>query len=251
MAIRLPKSQDSFLTMRLLSGKMCNDGRPVLVVKRERTSTITSTFSIGYDANAFGLKHSINLNISNSEKTDDFENNRLNEEFNDLDGDGVFEPDDGETFNDYGIDGKDGTGDFGENDNLFTTFVSSNFTSTQISVVVNTKYDIPLKTQIQFLQNNNETSGQPKFTYTVFSAGGEYSMLNEKLTLNGGLKRSSTTGGIDFNENRISVGARYKIGNNQSILAKADFSKRTENADTDSEKTFSDTIFRARYSLSF
>lgn len=220
--------------------------------KRELTSTITSTFSIGYDANAFGFKHTINLNISNSEKTDDFEDKRLDEEFNDLDGDGVFEPDDGETFNDYGIDGLPNTGDFGENDSMFSSFVSSNFTSTQISVVVNTKYDIPLKTQLQFLQNNNETSGISKFTYTVLSAGGEYLMLNKKLTLNGALKHSSTSGGIQFSENRISIGARYKIGANQSILAKADFSKRTENAtETNKEKSFSDTIFRARYSLSF
>jgi len=217
---------------------------------RERTSTITSTFSIGYDADALGLKHSINLNISNSEKTDDFDDDRLKEEFEDIgpdsilgtldagEGNGVYDL--GEPFLDSDGDGK------------FFSFVSSNFTSTQISVVVNTKYDIPLKTQLQFLQNNNETSGQPKFTYTVLSAGGEYLMLNKKLTLNGALKHSSTSGGIQFSENRISFGARYKIGANQSILAKADFSRRTENATkTNKENSFSDTIFRARYSLSF
>ena len=205
--------------------------------KRELTSTITSTFSIGYDADALGLKHSINLNISNSEKTDDFENDRLKEEWIDLNDNGVVDAGEFEDLN---------------GDSAFSSFVSSNFTSTQISVVVNTKYDIPLKTQLQFLQNNNETSGQPKFTYTVFSVGGEYLMLNKKLTLNGALKHSSTTGGIQFSQNRISVGARYKIGANQSILAKADFSRRTENAtETKPEKSFSDTIFRARYSLSF
>ena len=207
--------------------------------KRELTSTITSTFSISYDASAFGVKHTINLNISNSEKTDDFEDDRLREVFIDLDGDGIFDPGE-ETFTDL------------NGDNAYSSFVSSNFTSTQISVVVNTKYDLPLKTQLQFLQNNNETSGQPQFTYTVLSVGGEYLMLNKKLTLNGALKRSSTTGGIEFRENRISVGARYKIGKKQSILAKADFSSRTENAtETTQEKKFNDTIFRARYSLSF
>ena len=77
-------------------------------------------------------------------------------------------------------------------------------------------------------------------------------MFNEKLALNGALKRSSTTGSIEFNENRISVGARYNIGGNQSILANANFSTRTEKGtDGNSDKTFNDTIFRARYSLSF
>ena len=211
--------------------------------KRELTSTITSTFSIGYDATAFGLKHNINLNISNSEKTDDFEDDRLREKWTDSNDNGVVD-----------------AGEFVDlnGDNAFSSFVSSNFTSTQISIVVNTQYDYPLKTQFQFLQNDNETSGQTQFTYTILSVGGEYLMLNNKLTLNGGLKRSSTTGGIQFSENRISVGARYKIGSNQSILAKADFSTRTEKATGSieennfvEEKTFNDTIFRARYSLSF
>ena len=211
----------------------------LFVDKRELTSTITSTFSIGYDANAFGAKHNINLNISNSEKTDDFEEDRLNEEFIDLDGDGVFDPGE-ETFTDV------------NGDSAFSSFVSSNFTSTQISVVVNTQYDLPFKTQFQFLQNKNETSGQLPFTYTILSVGGEYLMFNEKLALNGALKRSSTTGSIEFNENRISVGARYNIGGNQSILANANFSTRTEKGtDGNSDKTFNDTIFRARYSLSF
>ncbi len=43
----------------------------------------------------------------------------FSEPFTDLDGDGVFEPDDGETFDDFGLDGVPGSGDFGEGNGQF------------------------------------------------------------------------------------------------------------------------------------
>lgn len=177
---------------------------------RELNSTVTSTFSIGYDLNAFGYKHSINLNVANSERTDDFRETRD------------------------------------------SSYVISENSSTSLSIVVNTRYDIPFKSQLQFLTNKNQSAGAAEFTYTVFGFGGEYLMLNEKLTLLGNLKRSTTSGGVEFTENRLSVGARYKITDKQSILANADYSTRNQKAiGSKPAQTFNDYIIRARYSISF
>ena len=177
---------------------------------RELNSTVTSTFSIGYDLNALGYKHSINLNVANSVRTDDFRKDRD------------------------------------------SSYVISENSSTSLSIVVNTRYDIPFKSQLQFLTNTNQSAGAAEFTYTVFGFGGEYLMLNEKLTLLGNLKRSTTSGGVEFTENRLSVGARYKITDKQSILANADYSTRNQKAVGNTlAKTFNDYIIRARYSISF
>ena len=177
---------------------------------RELNSTVTSTFSIGYDLNAFGYKHSINLNVANSERTDEFREDRD------------------------------------------SSYVISENSSTSLSIVVNTRYDIPFKSQLQFLTNRNQSAGADAFTYTVFGFGGEYLMLDEKLTLLGNLKRSTTSGGVEFTENRLSVGARYKITDKQSILANADYSIRNQKAiGSKPAQTFNDYIIRARYSISF
>ncbi|MCH7886886.1 MAG: hypothetical protein IIA58_02885 [Candidatus Marinimicrobia bacterium] len=177
---------------------------------REQNSTVTSTFSIGYDLNAFGYKHSINLNVANSERTDDFRETRD------------------------------------------SSYVISENSSTSLSIVVNTRYDIPFKSQLQFLTNKNQSAGAAEFTYTVFGFGGEYLMLDKKLTLLGNLKRSTTSGGVEFTENRLSFGARYKITDKQSILANADYSIRNQKAvGSKLAKTFNDYIIRARYSISF
>ena len=177
---------------------------------REQNSTVTSTFSIGYDLNAFGYKHSINLNVANSERTDDFRETRD------------------------------------------SSYVISENSSTSLSIVVNTRYDIPFKSQLQFLTNKNQSAGAAEFTYTVFGFGGEYLMLDKKLTLLGNLKRSTTSGGVQFTENRLSFGARYKITDKQSILANADYSIRNQKAvGSKLAKTFNDYIIRARYSISF
>ncbi len=178
--------------------------------RREENATVTSTFSIGYDVEALGFKHKLNLNISNSERSDEFQATRD------------------------------------------TLFVSSEFNSSQLALVVNTEYDFPLKTQVQFLTNSNETAGLNKFTYTVFGVGGEYLMLNKKLVLNGNLKYSTTTGSIEFSESRLSVGARYKITVKQSILASAELAQRTQSAgEGKPDESFSDYIVRARYVISF
>ena len=174
--------------------------------QREQNSTVTSTFSIGYDLNAFGFKHIINLNVANSERTDEFREKRD------------------------------------------SSYAISEFSSTSLSIVVNTQYDFPFKSQLQFLTNRNQSAGADAFTYTVFGIGGNYLMLNEKLTLLGNLKYSTTSGGIEFTESRLSVGARYKITDKQSILANADYSIRNQKA---IGKKFNDYIIRARYSLSF
>jgi len=173
---------------------------------REQNSTVTSTFSIGYDLNAFGFKHIINLNVANSERTDEFREDRD------------------------------------------SSYAISEFSSTSLSLVINTQYDFPFKSQLQFLTNRNQSAGAEPFTYTVFGIGGNYLMLNEKLTLLGNLKYSTTSGGIEFTESRLSVGARYKITDKQSILANADYSLRNQKA---IGKKFNDYIIRARYSLSF
>lgn len=181
-----------------------------VIDRREQNATVTSTFSIGYDVEALGLKHKLNLNVSNSERTDEFR------ELRDI------------------------------------TFVSSEFSSTQFALVVNTEYDFPLKTQIQFLTNNNETAGLEPFTYTVFGVGGEYLMLNEKLVLTGNLKYSTTTGSVEFTESRLSGGVRYNITKKQSILASTQFANRTQSAGVGlPDESFNDYIVRARYAISF
>ena len=181
-----------------------------LIDRREDNATVTSTFSIGYDVEALGFKHKVNLNVSNSERSDEFREDRD------------------------------------------SSFASSEFSSSQLAFVVNTEYDFPLKTQVQFLTNSNETAGLNKFTYTVFGVGGEYLMLNKKLVLNGNLKYSTTTGSIEFSESRLSGGARYKITVKQSILASAEFAKRTQSAGEDKpDESFNDYIVRARYVISF
>ena len=181
-----------------------------LIDRREENATVTSTFSIGYDVEALGYKHKVNLNVSNSERTDEFRMDRD------------------------------------------SSFTSSEFSSTQLALVVNTEYDFPLKTQVQFLTNKNETVGLSKFTYTVFGVGGEYLMLNKKLRLNGNLKFSTTSGTVEFNESRLSGGARYSITVKQSILASAEFAKRVQSAgEGKPDETFNDFIIRARYAISF
>jgi len=181
-----------------------------LIDRREENATVTSTFSIGYDVKALGYKHKLNLNVSNSERTDDFHEDRD------------------------------------------SSFTSSEFSSTQIALVVNTEYNFPLKTQVQFLTNNNESAGLSDFTYTVFGVGGKYLMLNKKLELNANLKYSTTSGTVEFNETRLGGGARYYITKKQSILASAEFANRVQSAGQDEpDETFNDYIVRARYSISF
>ena len=181
-----------------------------VIDRREQNATVTSTFSIGYDVEALGFKHKLNLNVSNSERTDEFRDKRD------------------------------------------TSFVSSEFSSSQFALVVNTKYDFPLKTQVQFLTNNNETGSSKPFTYTVFGVGGEYLMLDEKLVLTGNLKYSTTSGSVEFKESRLSGGARYKITTKQSILASAQIAKRTQSAGAGiPDESFNDYIVRARYVISF
>ena len=181
-----------------------------LIDRREENATVTSTFSIGYDVEALGYKHKLNLNVSNSERTDEFREDRG------------------------------------------SSFTSSEFSSTQIALVVNTEYNFPLKTQVQFLTNNNESAGLSDFTYTVFGVGGKYLMLNKKLELNANLKYSTTSGTIEFNETRLGGGARYYITPKQSILASAEFANRVQSAGQDEpDESFNDYIIRARYVISF
>ena len=181
-----------------------------LIDRREENATVTSTFSIGYDVEALGYKHKLNLNVSNSERTDEFREDRD------------------------------------------SSFTSSEFSSTQIALVVNTKYNFPLTTQVQFLTNNNESAGLSDFTYTVFGIGGKYLMLNKKLELNANLKYSTTSGTVEFNETRLGSGARYYITKKQSILASAEFANRVQSAGQDEpDESFNDYIIRARYAISF
>ena len=181
-----------------------------VIDRREENTTVTSTFSIGYDIEALGFKHKLNLNVSNSERRDEFRDKRD------------------------------------------SSFVSSEFSSSQFALVVNTEYDFPLKTQVQFLTNSNETGGSKPFTYTVFGVGGEYLMLDEKLVLTGKLKYSTTSGSVEFKESRFSGGARYKITTKQSILASAEIAKRTQSAGAGKpDESFNDYIVRARYVISF
>ena len=206
--------------------------------RREENATVTSTFSIGYDIEALGLKHKLNLNVANSERKDQFIDERLNEPFEDLNMNGSWDID--EPFTDT------------NGDSAFNFFISSEFSSTQFALVVNTDYDFPLKTQLQFLTNSNETVGLGKFTYTVFGVGGVYKMLNEKLELNGSLKYSTTSGTAEFNEGRLSGGARYNITKKQSILASAEFANRVQSAgEGKPDESFNDYIVRARYVISF
>ncbi|TFB12236.1 hypothetical protein E3V55_01365 [Candidatus Marinimicrobia bacterium MT.SAG.3] len=199
--------------------------------RRLNNATVTSTFSIGYDVEALGLKHRLNLNVSNSESKDEFEQERLNEKFEDDNLNGRRDPN--ENFTDENEDGK------------YNSFSSSNNTSAAIALVVNTEYNFPLKTQVQFLTNNNK-SELSEFGYTFFGVGGKYLMFADKLEINGNLKYTSTSGTIEFNETRLGGGARYYITPKQSILASAEFKKRVQ-----PEKTFNDYIVRARYSISF
>ena len=181
-----------------------------LIDRREENATVTSTFSIGYDVEALGYKHKLNLNVSNSERTDEFREDRG------------------------------------------SSFTSSEFSSTQIALVVNTEYNFPLKTQVQFLTNNNESAGLSDFTYTVFGVGGKYLMLNKKLELNANLKYSTTSGTIEFNETRLGGGARYYITPKQSILGSAEFANRVQSAgEGKPDESFNDYIIRARYVISF
>ncbi len=182
----------------------------LLIDRREENATVTSTFSIGYDVEVLGYKHKLNLNVSNSERSDEFQADRA------------------------------------------TSFVSSEFTSTQFALVVNTEYDFPLKTQVQLLTNNNKTVGSDDFTYTVFGVGGKYLMLNEKLELNGNLKYATTSGTVEFNESRLSGGARYNITEKQSILVSAEYANRVQSrGEGEADETFNDYIVRARYAISF
>ena len=181
-----------------------------LIDRREDNATVTSTFSIGYDVEALGYKHKLNLNVSNSERTDQFREKRLEK------------------------------------------FVSSEFSSTQIALVLNTEYNFPLKTQVQLLTNNNESAGLSDFRYTVFGVGGKYMMLNEKLELSGNLKYSTTSGTVEFKESRFSGGARYNITAKQSILASAEIANRVQSKGAgEPDESFNDYIIRARYSISF
>ena len=178
--------------------------------RREENATVTSTFSIGYDVEALGYKHKLNLNVSNSERTDEFREDRD------------------------------------------SSFTSSEFSSTQIALVVNTEYNFPLTTQVQFLTNNNESAGLSDFTYTVFGVGGKYLMLNKKLELNANLKYSTTSGTIEFKETRLGGGARYYITPKQSILGSAEFANRVQSAgEGKPDESFNDYIIRARYVISF
>ncbi|MCH8299167.1 MAG: hypothetical protein IIC39_01315 [Candidatus Marinimicrobia bacterium] len=181
-----------------------------LIDRREENATVTSTFSIGYDVEALGYKHKLNLNVSNSERTDEFREDRD------------------------------------------SSFTSSEFSSTQIALVVNTEYNFPLTTQVQFLTNNNESAGLSDFTYTVFGVGGKYLMLNKKLELNANLKYSTTSGTIEFKETRLGGGARYYITPKQSILGSAEFANRVQSAgEGKPDESFNDYIIRARYVISF
>jgi len=127
-----------------------------------------------------------------------------------------------------------------------------------------TIYNIPLTTVLSFATNrNNAAGGRHAFQYNMVSFSGNYSLLNRRLTLRGGVNLTSavrktnvdSTGAPtatpitaeDYKRLAFNMGGRLQIATKHSLLVDMSFI----NFDDKKSRHYQDSIIRFRYEFRY
>ncbi len=124
---------------------------------------------------------------------------------------------------------------FLERDSLF---MSPNLSSNVANLTISTQYNIPLKTNINFILNSSRLStgpgqiGEQKF----FTSGidGEYSFFERGFKINSGLNINFGNGIVDMSWIGIKLGLNWKFSDSFQISSQADYRSKVINSKTKS-----------------
>ena len=124
---------------------------------------------------------------------------------------------------------------FLERDSLF---MSPNLSSNVANLTISTQYNIPLKTNINFILNSSRLStgpgqiGEQKF----FTSGidGEYSFFERGFKINSGLNINFGNGIVDMSWIGIKLGLNWKFSDSFHISSQADYRSKVINSKTKS-----------------
>ena len=134
------------------------------------------------------------------------------------------------------------------------------FSSNILLINVRTRYNVPLTTTVSYSTNKNSmAAGQSDFRFNMLGFGGEYQLLDQKLTTFAELRFTGASGTsvsgdiIDYSRNHFRLGAHYYFGPRHFITLDANIltlNNRGIVADQ-SQKSYTDRIFRLRYERFF
>lgn len=132
-------------------------------------------------------------------------------------------------------------------------------------ISLRTVYNFPLTTVISYATNQNSAAGMTDFDYSMFSLAADYSLLNRRLNVRGGLNTTSAVGTLtqivdslgtqiaiesdytDYTRTAISLGGSFEINRHHALLLDMSFI----NFNDKKTKQYQDSIIRFRYEFRY
>lgn len=119
-----------------------------------------------------------------------------------------------------------------------------------ISLSLQSRYTIPLITRLSYSYNENETGGNLT-RFQIVSAGGQYRMFADDLTLNGNVRFTQSTGATEFIRTGFESTVRYRFLENHNISTNIRISQTNETLDDGTVSNYTNLIYRLRYTYQF
>ena len=127
---------------------------------------------------------------------------------------------------------------------------------------IRTVYEVPLTTVISYASNQNSAAGITDFNYNMFSISADYSLLDRRLNLRGGLNMTSAVGTImdslaingpeksdytDYNRTAITLGSSFEINRQHALVFDMSFIDFNDKQN----QRYKDSIIRIRYDFRY
>jgi len=119
-----------------------------------------------------------------------------------------------------------------------------------ISLSLQSRFSIPLITRLSYSYNENEAGGNLT-RFQIVSAGGQYRMFNNNLTLNGNARFTQSTGATEFIRTGFESTVRYRFLENHNISTNIRLSQTSETLDDGTLNNYTNLIYRLRYTYQF
>ena len=131
-----------------------------------------------------------------------------------------------------------------------TEYPDISYSMNMLSLTFQSKYQFPLLTRLSYSYNDNTSAGRVT-RFQIVSAGGQYRMFDNDLTLNGNIRFTQASGANKFIRTGAESTVRYRFLENHYARLNLRFSQTSETLEDNTKDNYTNLVYSLRYTYQF